>query len=158
MYLNNVKVQPILHSQNLLFKNFIILQNFILIIVNLTFNPAKTIKYPLKQLLTIISILVFSNPVIGEKYKVETLYPLGEFPDWEWVKNGDKKTLPNYQGQVKDGKPNGHGVLISTNGWKYFGSWNNGEIWNGTEYDNYGNIIFIWVEGKRRYHNLNKSY
>jgi len=38
--------------------------------------------------------------------------------------------------------------LISTNGWKYFGSWKNGEIWNGTEYDNYGNIIYRWVKEK----------
>jgi len=48
--------------------------------------------------------------------------------------------------------------LISTNGWKYFGSWKNGEIWNGTEYDKDGNIIYRWVEGKRKYHNLYKSY
>jgi len=48
--------------------------------------------------------------------------------------------------------------LISTNGWKYFGSWKNGEIWNGTEYDKYGNIIYRWVEGKRKYHNLNVKF
>jgi len=47
--------------------------------------------------------------------------------------------------------------LISTNGWKYFGSWKNGEIWNGTEYDKYGNIIYRWVNGKRKYHNLYKT-
>ena len=58
---------------------------------------------------------------------------------------------------LRMGKPNGLGVLISTNGWKYFGSWKNGEIWNGTEYDNYGNIIYRWVEGKRKYHNLYKT-
>ena len=34
--------------------------------------------------------------------------------------------------------------------WKYFGSWKNGEIWNGTEYDNYGNIIGKWVNGVRQ--------
>ena len=112
----------------------------------------------MKHLIIIISILLFSNPAIGNKQQVETLYLLGEYPDWKWVEFGDKNFQPEYQGQVNDGKPNGLGVLISTNGWKYLGSWNNGEIWNGTEYDNYGNIIFMWVEGKRRYHNLNKSY
>jgi len=96
--------------------------------------------------------------VIGNNHKGETLYVLGEYTEWKWVKSGDKDTQPKYQGQVKDGKPNGLGVLISTNGWKYFGSWKNGEIWNGTEYDKYGNIIYRWVEGKRRYHNLYKSY
>ena len=112
----------------------------------------------MKNLLIIISILIISTPVIGNKHKRETLYVLGEYPDWEWVEFGDKKTQSKYKGQVKDGKPNGLGVLISTNGWKYFGSWKNGGIWNGTEYDNYGNIIYRWVEGKRKYHNLYKSY
>ena len=112
----------------------------------------------MKHLLIIISILLFSSPVIGNKHKGETLYVQGEYPDWKWVKFGDKNTQPEYQGHVKDGKPNGLGVLTSTNGWKYFGSWMNGEIRNGTEYDNYGNIIYRWVEGKRKYHNLYKSY
>ena len=110
----------------------------------------------MKYLLIITSILLLSNPVIGNKQKGETLYVLGEYPDWKWVEFGDKKTQPKYQGQVKDGKPNGLGVLISTNGWKYFGSWKNGEILNGTEYDNNGNIVYRWVEGKRRYHKLYK--
>ena len=109
---------------------------------------------PVKHLIIIISILILSNTVIGNKQKGDTLYVMGEYPDWKWVEFGDKKTQPKYQGQVKDGKPNGLGVLISTKGWKYFGSWKNGEIWNGTEYDNYGNIIYRWVEGKRKYHNL----
>ena len=112
----------------------------------------------MKLLLIITSIILISNPVIGNKQKGETLYVLGDYPDWKWVEFGDKRTQPKYQGQVKDGKPNGLGVLISTNGWKYLGSWKNGEIWNGTEYDNNGNIIYRWVEGKRRYHKLHKSY
>ena len=109
-----------------------------------------------RHLLIILSILLLSSPVIGDNNKGETLYVLGEFPDWKWVEFGDKETQPKYQGQVKDGKPNGLGVLISTNGWKFFGSWKNGEIWNGTEYDKYGNIIYRWVNGKRKYHNLYK--
>ena len=112
----------------------------------------------MKHLIFIISILLLSFTVIGKENKGETLYVIGEYPDWEWEESGDKKTQSTYQGQVKDGEPNGLGVLISTNGWKYFGSWNNGEIWNGTEYDNYGNIIYRWVEGKKKYHNLYKSY
>ena len=112
----------------------------------------------MKHLFIITSILLLSNTVIGNKQKEETLYVLGEYPDWKWVESGEKETQPEYQGQVKDGKPNGLGVLISTNGWKYFGSWRNGVIWSGTEYDNYGNIIFRWVEGKKKYHNLYSSY
>jgi len=121
-----------------------------------------------KHLLIILSIFLLSSfitscvkngssPVSGDNHKGETLYVWGEYPDWKWVESGDKDTQPKYQGQVKDGKPNGLGVLISTNGWKYFGSWKNGEIWNGTEYDKDGNIIYRWVNGKRKYHNLYKT-
>ena len=110
-------------------------------------------------LIILISILLLSSPVIGGNHKGETLYRWGDVCcDYKWMGFGDKETQPKYQGQVKDGEPNGLGFLISTNGWKYFGSWKNGEIWNGTEYDNYGNIIYRWVEGKRKYHNLYKSY
>ena len=55
----------------------------------------------------------------------------GEYPDWKWVESGDKETQPQYQGQVKDGEPNGLGVLISTNGWKYLGVGR--MVKNGTE-------------------------
>ena len=112
----------------------------------------------MKHLIFIISILLLASNVIGKENKGKTLYVIGEYPDRKWEESGDKKTQSTYQGQVKDGEPNGLGVLISTNGWKYFGSWRNGEIWSGTEYDNYGNIIFSWVEGKKKYHNLYKSY
>ena len=70
----------------------------------------------MKHLIIIISILLFFNHVNGNKQKGETLYVQGEYPDWKWVEFGDKKTQPEYQGYVKDGKPNGLGVLISTNG------------------------------------------
>ena len=59
-----------------------------------------------------------------------------------------KKLNQSIKVRYKDGKPNGLGVLISTNGWKYFGSWKNGEIWNGTEYDKDGNIRYRWVNGE----------
>tara|TARA_B100000579_G_C22766980_1_gene821977 strand:+ start:381 stop:719 length:339 start_codon:yes stop_codon:yes gene_type:complete len=112
----------------------------------------------LKHLILTILILLLYSSAIGNKQKERTLYQLGEYPDWEWVEFGDKNNQPTYQGQVKDGKPNGLGVLISTNGWKYFGSWINGEILSGIEYDNYGNIIYRWIEGKRKYHYLYRSY
>jgi len=112
----------------------------------------------LKNLIIIILILLISHPVIGSKNKGGTLFLQGEYPNWEWIEFGDKNTQPRYKGQIKDGKPNGNGVLISTNGWKYFGSWKNGKIWNGTEYDNYGNIIFRWEEGKRKNHELYKLH
>ena len=112
----------------------------------------------MRHILIILSILLLFSPLYGDNHKGETLYGWGNTLPYVWKGVGNKETQPKYQGQVKDGKPNGLGVLISTNGWKYFGSWKNGEIWNGTEYDNYGNIIYRWVNGKRKYHNLNVKF
>ena len=112
----------------------------------------------MKFIIIILSFFIISSPGLGNNHKSVTLYVLGEYPDWDWVESGDKETQLMYQGQVKDGKPNGLGVLISTNGWKYFGNWESGKIWNGTEYDKDGNIIYSWVEGKKKYHYLYKSY
>ena len=96
--------------------------------------------------------------MIGDNHKGETLYGwITSSSTLEWKGFGDKESHPIYKGDVENGVPNGLGILISTNGWKYFGSWKNGEIWNGTEYDKYGNIIYRWVEGKRKYHNLYKT-
>ena len=50
--------------------------------------------------------------MIGEENKGKTLYVIGEYPDWEWEESGDKKTQSTYQGEVKDGEPNGLGVLF----------------------------------------------
>ena len=83
---------------------------------------------------------------------------------------GDKDTQPKYQGQVKDGKPNGLGFLIYPDGGRYIGSWKKGERngrgtythpngykfvgehkenkrWNGTEYKN-GDIVGKKVNGR----------
>ena len=108
-------------------------------------------------LILLISILLLSSPVIGDNHKGETLYGWGYKLPYVWKGFGDKETNPKYEGDVENGVPNGLGVLISTNGWKYFGSWKNGEIWNGTEYDKDGNIIYRWVNGKRKYSNLYKT-
>ena len=84
-------------------------------------------------LILLISILLLSSPVIGDNHKGETLYVWGEYPDWKWVESGDKETHPKYQGQVKDGVPNGLGILITSGGdkfvWgeKYVGEWKNGK-------------------------------
>ena len=104
-------------------------------------------KHPL---IILISFLLLSSFVTSCDKKEETLYRWETSSGIVWKRFGDKDTHRVYKGEWKNGKPNGLGVLISTNGWKYFGSWKNGEIWNGTEYDYYGNIIYRWVEGKRK--------
>ena len=111
----------------------------------------------MRHILILISLILLSSPVIGDNHKGETLYGWGKYPEIVWKGFGDKETHPKYEGEVENGVPNALGVLISTNGWKYFGSWKNGEIWNGTEYDKYGNTIYRSVNGKRKYSNLYKT-
>ena len=86
----------------------------------------------MKHLLIILSFLLLSSPVIGDNHKGETLYrwknPSGD--GYIWKGFGDKETQSVYKGDVKDGKPNGLGILIYKDGRKYEGNWKNG-IWNG---------------------------
>ena len=142
----------------------------------------------------LISILLLSFPVFGDGHKLyrfdssldsrsslsiinygETLYGWGEYPDYVWKGFGDKDTQPKYQGQVKDGKPNGLGDIIYPDGSSYVGGWENGKYqgqgtytkpdgtkyigswkiiggfsshWNGEYYDEDGIIKYKWVNGK----------
>ena len=125
----------------------------------------------MKHLFILISFLLLSSNVIGNSHKGETLYRWGEKPDYKWMGFGDKETHAIYQGQVKDGEPNGLGVIIYINGSKYVGSWKNmkyngrgtltspnigkwtgkwkdGYLWNGTKYDKDGKIKDKIVNGK----------
>jgi len=92
-------------------------------------------------LIIIISVLLLSSPVIGDNHKGETLYVWGEYPDWKWVEFGDKETQPKYQGQVKDGKPNGLGSLTYPDGSKYVGEFKDGK--------KHGQGTFTWSNGKK---------
>jgi len=108
-------------------------------------------------LILLISFLLLSSPVIGDNHKGETLYWWGfgecqvEPCDYKWMGFGDKNTQPKYQGQVKDGKPNGLGVMNYPNGWKYVGSFKDGKLLNGTGYDKDGNILGKIVNGEQQY-------
>ena len=134
----------------------------------------------MKHLLIILSFLLLSSPLFGDNHKGETLYFWETSSGLVWKGFGDKETQPKYQGDVKNGKPNGLGFLIypkrylypSMNGTRYVGSWVNGEIrngtvtdsngskyvgswkdwghWNGTSYDKDGNIKYKWVNGVRQ--------
>ena len=97
--------------------------------------------------------------------------------DYQWMGFGEKDTQPKYQGQVKNGRPNGLSVIFDPNGSKYVGSWENGkwngqgtytwkdgskfvgewkdgEPWNGKQYDKVGNILGKYVNGNYRPINL----
>ena len=76
----------------------------------------------------IFSILLFSYPLNVSNHKGETLFEWGKYPRLSFQKVfGDKKTHPTYQCYVKNGVPNGLGIIIYPNGDKYIGEWDDGK-------------------------------
>ena len=110
----------------------------------------------MKHLLILISILLLSSPVVGDNHKGETLYGWGQYTDYKWMGFGDKETQPKYQGQVKDGKPNGLGVMTYPDGEKYVGEWKDGKKnGQGTEtFPDGGKYVGEWKNGN--YHGQGK--
>ena len=104
----------------------------------------------MKHLLILLSILLLFSPVFGDNHKGETLFGWGKCCDYVWKGFGDRETHPKYTGDVKNGKPNGFGIMIFTNGRKYVGEFKDGKRWNGTIYDKEGNIIEKWVNGVKQ--------
>ena len=114
----------------------------------------------MKHLLILISILLFSSPVIGQETGVLYLYETSSGKKWKNF--GDGKVQPKYKGEIKNGKPNGFGYQTYKNGNKYFGEHKNG-LPNGEgrsiypdgsmylgEYKNgkfHGKGTFIWKDG-----------
>ena len=70
----------------------------------------------MNHLLIILSILLLSSPVIGDNHKGETFYLWETSSSEIWKGFGDKETHPKYLGYVKNGKPNGFGILTSFSG------------------------------------------
>ena len=79
--------------------------------------------------------------------KLEYLYQRKVNGKWGWHEE-DKDKGNEYFGQTENGKPNGHGTLIRTNGSKYVGDWKDGEHWNGALYDKFGKYIGKYVNGE----------
>ena len=83
----------------------------------------------MKHLLILISLLLLYSLLTACEKKKEILYrwknPSGI--GYVWKGFGNKDTHQKYQGDVKNGKPNGLGFLIYPDGYKYVGSWKNGE-------------------------------
>ena len=60
---------------------------------------------------------------------------------WDGVENTKNEDFGKYVGGIKDGKRDGIGTYTWSDGSKYAGSWLEGKMWNGTQYDRDGNII-----------------
>jgi hypothetical protein len=94
----------------------------------------------MKHLLILISLLLLSSLLTSCEKKEETLYKWETSSGHKWLGFGEKDTNPKYQGQVKEGKPNGLGYLIHPKGSKYVGEWKNGK--------NNGQGRFTYTDGR----------
>ena len=105
----------------------------------------------MKQLLILLSLLILTFPLVAQETGVLYLKKVnGKFG---WFENGNDKKDWKYIGEIKNGKPDGTGVLIHTlgkysgelknglrhgqgtytysSGEKYVGEWKNGHRWKG---------------------------
>ena len=100
--------------------------------------PNPPIGNQLKHLLIILSILLLlSSPLFGQETGV--LYQYETSTGIQWKTFGDVKVPPEYEGEIRNGKPDGFGILIRFDGKKYVGEWKDGKMdGQGTESSPYG--------------------
>ena len=121
----------------------------------------------MKHLLIILSLLFLTFPLVAQETGV--LYFKKVNGKYGWFENGNDKKDWKYIGEIKNGKPNGIGVLSSTfgkysgelkngmqhgqgtytykSGRKRVGEFRKGKPWNVKNYDKNGKIEAEWVKG-----------
>jgi len=121
----------------------------------------------MKHLLILLSLLILSLPLLAQE--TGALYFKKVNGKYGWFENGNDKKDWKYIGEIKNGKPNGTGVLSSTfgkysgelkNGMKHgqgtytyksgrkrVGEFRKGKPWNVKSYDKNGKIETEWVKG-----------
>jgi len=122
----------------------------------------------MKHLIIFLSILFLSTPLFGQETGALYLYKTSSGLVWKTI--GDDKVQPKYNGEIKNGKPEGIGDLTASDGkkyvgewkdgkkhgqgtetwssgWKYVGEWREGKPWNITIYGKSGIIILKYVNG-----------
>ena len=105
----------------------------------------------MKHLLIILSLLLHSSPLFGQETGV--LYGWGTPSGFHWKSFGDADIQAKYNGEIKDGKPDGFGNLFypTTRGKKVTGEWKDGEQLNTNHYNKVGDIIGQWLNGVEQY-------
>ena len=89
----------------------------------------------MKHLITLlisITLLSFFLTSCEKKENVNIVFPDGR----------------TYEGEWKNGNPNGQGTFTYPNGEKYVGEWKNSKFWNVTGKDIDGKIIHTFLNGK----------
>ena len=98
-------------------------------------------------LIILISILLLSSPLFGQETGI--LFFSFENGEFVYSEEGEDDNDGKYVGEFKDGKPNGQGTLTLSDGRKYVGKYKDASPWNGKIYDQIGNIIGKYVNGKQ---------
>ena len=99
-----------------------------------------TVRNQVKHILIILSFLL-SSPVIGEETGV--LYQYESSSGIQWKTFGNEKVQPKYEGEIKNGKMDGLGVLIYPYGGKsVVGEWKDGKEWNTKHRNKDGKLIW----------------
>ena len=123
----------------------------------------------MKHILILLSLLILTSPLVAQETGV--LYFKKVNGKFGWFENGNDKKDWKYIGEIKNGKPNGIGVLSSTfgkysgelkngmqhgqgtytykSGRKRVGEFRKGKPWNVKSYDKKGKIETEWVKGKK---------
>ena len=121
----------------------------------------------MKHLLIILFLFILTFPLVAQEAGV--LYLKKVNSKFGWFENGNDKKDWKYIGEIKNGKPNGTGVLNSTfgkysgelkngmqhgqgtytykSGRKRVGEFRKGKEWNVKSYDKNGKIEIEWVKG-----------
>jgi len=120
-----------------------------------------------KHILILLSLLILAFPLVAQETGV--LYFKKVNGKFGWFENGNDKKDWKYIGEIKNGKPNGTGVLSSTfgkysgevkngiqhgqgtytykSGRKRVGEFRKGKPWNVNNYDKNGKIEAAWIKG-----------
>ena len=85
------------------------------------------IRNSMRNILIIISLLLFTSPLFGDSHNGKILYGWETSSGIQLREFGDKDIHPQYKGDVENRKPNGLGIMIFPDGRKYVGEWINGE-------------------------------
>ena len=94
----------------------------------------------MKHLLIIFSfLLLLSSPLFGQETGV--LYQYETSTGIQWKTFGDVKVPPEYEGEIRNGKPDGFGILIRFDGKKYVGEFREGLL--------NGQGTFTWSNGNK---------
>ena len=103
-------------------------------------SPKPLIGNQVKHILILSILLLLSSPLFGQETGVLYRWDTGD-KVYVWKTFGDEGTNPKYKGEIKNGKPEGFGIILHPDGVKYVGMWKNGKSHGYGEIRNGENVM-----------------